>query len=95
MINLFQVALISSHDFQIQLLNSFPVLLLRWNNTEVIVNIEELVTSPDSFSSFITLDGVLEAPYSSVAKLKPDKPKSDKNKLSSMSGRPLHITRFP
>ena len=43
MINLFQEAPISSHDFQIQLLDSLllidvdPVLLLRWNNTEVIV----------------------------------------------------------
>ena len=45
----------------IQLLDTFPLLLLRQRNEAVLVNFEELIMNPDSFATLLTLDSSCNA----------------------------------
>lgn len=88
---LFQALPGSDHELAMQLLDAFPVLLLRQRNEAVVVNIEELIMSPDSFTTLLTLDSRCNTQQSSTAVPKPHKSRHS----SSKCGRPTHISKFP
>ena len=52
----FQALPSSAHEFAMQLLDIFPVLLLRHKNEAVLVNVEEVIMNSDSFATLLTLD---------------------------------------
>ena len=87
----FQALPSSAHELTMQLLDTFPVLLLRQRNEAVLVNVEELIMNSDSFATLLTLDSTCNAQQSSTTV-----PKTHKSiNPSSKCGRPTHVRKFP
>ena len=87
LVKLFQDLPGCDNELATQLLESFPVLLLRQGNEVVFVNLEELVMSPDSFTTLLILNSSCNTQESSATLPKPHKSR----KSSSKCGRPTHV----
>ena len=75
----------------IQLLDTFPLLLLRQRNEAVLVNFEELIINADSFVTLLTLDSSCNEQQSSTTVRKPHMSINSSLKC----GRPTHVSKFP
>ena len=91
LVRLFQDVPACDNELAAQLLESFPILLLRQKNVAVVVNLEELVMSPDSFTTLLALNSSCSTQVSSSTL-----PKFHKSRRSSSKcGTPTHLSRYP
>ena len=86
LVKLFQDLPACDDELATQLLESFSVLLLRQRNEAVVINLEELVMSPDSLTTLLALNSSCSTQVSSTTLPKPH----NSRRLSSKCGRPTH-----